>query len=108
MLIFPSVIVPVLSRHNVSTCANVSIEYISWTKIRFFASLVTPVVNAILINNTNPFGNIPSKAAAEATTDSWIDAFRMNKASKNKMIPKGMITKLVNLDTLRIDSTSSE
>ena len=38
------------------------------------ANLMTPVVSAILINSTNPFGNIPNKAAAEATTDVLIPA----------------------------------
>lgn len=51
---------------------------------------------------------MPNKAAADAITEILIEASRMNSASKNSMIPKGIITKLVNLDTLRIESTSSE
>ena len=69
---------------------------------------MTPVVKAILIKRTKPFGNIPNKAAADAITDILIDASRMNNASKNKIIPSGIMTKLVNFETLRIESTNSE
>ncbi len=51
-------------------------------KDSFFASLVTPVVNAILISNTKPFGSMPNKAAADAITEILIEASRMNSASK--------------------------
>ncbi len=69
---------------------------------------MTPVVSAILINSTNPFGNIPNKAAAEATTDVLMPASLNQKASTNKIIPRGIITQLVNLETLRIELTNSD
>ena len=57
--IFPVVIVPVLSKHMVSICAKDSILYNSCTSTCFFANLITPDSNEIVINKTNPFGNIP-------------------------------------------------
>ena len=48
------------------------------------ANLMTPVVSAILINSTNPFGNIPNKAAEEATTDVLMPASLSQKLQQIK------------------------
>lgn len=34
----------------------------------FFANFRTPVVKAMLISSTSPFGSMPNRAATEATT----------------------------------------
>ena len=44
---------------------------------------MTPVVSAI-INSTNPFGNIPNKAAEEATTDVLMPASLSQKLQQIK------------------------
>ena len=54
--IVPSVIVPVLSIHNVSTRASVSKEYISWTKTRFLAKTPTPVNKVVENKRYIPLG----------------------------------------------------
>ena len=55
----PSVIVPVLSRHNTSVLASISILYKSWTKVLFLASLTTPTARATLVSKNIPAGIIP-------------------------------------------------
>ncbi|CAB4825350.1 unannotated protein [freshwater metagenome] len=59
----PVVIVPVLSRHKVSTRARSSTEANSRRSAFFFDSEITPAMNAMLVNNTNPSGTIATEAA---------------------------------------------
>ena len=92
-VILPSVIVPVLSRHNTSTLANVSIQYSSWTKTFFFASLVTLTASTVLVNNTNPSGIIPIKAATVLTIACLKSFPCKSNWLKNNNIPTGIITK---------------
>ena len=106
--ILPSVIVPVLSKHKVSMCANVSTLYKSWTNTRFLASFITPVAKDIVIRSISPFGNIPNKAAAVETTEFVISTFLKKYACTNNIIPTGIITKLVKFVTFFIEFTSSD
>ena len=56
--IVPSVIVPVLSKHRVSTLANISIEYKSWTKHLFLARVKTPTERVTDVSKNIPAGII--------------------------------------------------
>ena len=107
-LIFPSVIVPVLSKHSVSICAKLSTLYRSCTNTCFLANFITPDSNAILVNNTNPFGNIPSNPAAVAITALCNSVCLNTNACINNMIPTGIIMKLVKFVTFFIEFSSSE
>jgi len=60
--IVPFVIVPVLSRHNVSTRASISIQYNSCTRVRDFAKLITPTARASDVKRNMPAGIIPTIA----------------------------------------------
>ena len=106
--IFPSVIVPVLSKHKVSMCAKVSTLYKSCTKTCFLASFITPVSSDILVSNTKPFGSIPKSAAAVAITDCCKSTSLNIYAWTNKITPAGIITKLVKFVTFFIEFKSSE
>ena len=57
--ILPSVIVPVLSRHNTLTLASISSEYISCTSVWFLASLTMPTASATLVKRSMPEGIMP-------------------------------------------------
>ena len=74
---FPLVMVPVLSRHNVSTLANVSIQYNSCTNTLFLDNRITLTASTVLVNKTSPSGIIPISAATVFTT-----AFLMVFSSK--------------------------
>ena len=56
--IVPSVKVPVLSKHKVSTLESNSTEYKSWAKVLFWASLTTPVAIATEAKRAIPQGII--------------------------------------------------
>ena len=64
----PSVRVPVLSKHKVSTLARASMQYKSWTRTFDFDNLVTLTANTVLVKSTRPSGIIPIKAATVWTT----------------------------------------
>ena len=68
--IFPSVIVPVLSKHKVSTLASVSIQYSSCTNTLLFESLITLTASTVLVRRINPSGIIPIIAATVCITAS--------------------------------------
>ena len=78
------------------------------TRILAFARRITPVASDTEISSTSPFGSMPSSAAADDTTASYVPECRRNIASTNSSTPSGMIRKLVNRMTLRIESSSSE
>ncbi len=59
----PVVIVPVLSRHSVSTRASSSTEANSLAKARRRANTITPVMNARLVSSTSPSGTMATTAA---------------------------------------------
>ena len=63
MWISPLVMVPVLSRHRVSTRARSSTEASSRRSASLRASLMTPAMKAMLVSNTNPSGTIATAAA---------------------------------------------
>ena len=65
--IFPSVKVPVLSKHRTSIRDKVSILNISWTKVFIFPNLTTLAAKDTLVNRTSPLGSIPSRAVAVLT-----------------------------------------
>ena len=69
--ILPSVSVPVLSRHKVSTCANVSRANSSCTNTFFLESAMIPTARLMLMSSTRPFGSIPRSPAAVDTT-AWL------------------------------------
>ena len=64
----PSVIVPVLSRHNTSTLASVSIQYNSCTSTLLLDNLMTLTAKTVLVKSINPSGIIPITAATVFTT----------------------------------------
>ena len=76
--------VPVLSRHKVSTRAKVSTEYISWTRTLRIPSLITAVKRDVTVSKAIPFGNIPRRAVEEFTTESLIGSILINNASKEE------------------------
>ena len=59
----PVVRVPVLSKQIVSTRANVSIQYNSWTNTFLLANLIDDIANTVLVNKTKPSGIVPINAA---------------------------------------------
>ena len=61
------------------------------TRIFCFAKRITPVLRETEINNTNPLGSIPNKAAQLETTASSIMMPLKNIASINNKIPRGRI-----------------
>ena len=65
--ILPSVMVPVLSRHRVSTRASVSMQYSSCTSVLRFARLMEPTASATLVSKTRPSGITTSNAATVDT-----------------------------------------
>ena len=56
---FPSVIVPVLSKHATSTLASISIQYKSCTNTFFLDNLITLTARTVEVSKTNPSGIIP-------------------------------------------------
>ena len=52
----PSVIVPVLSKHNVSTRASISMQYSSCARVLFLLSRKKDAPNATLVNKKGPAG----------------------------------------------------
>ena len=55
----PSVMVPVLSRHKVSTRASISMQGNSRTSTFLCASLSAPTASVMLVSKTIPLGTIP-------------------------------------------------
>ena len=68
--IIPSVNVPVLSKHNVSTLASVSIQYNSCTNTFDLDSLITLTAKTVLVRRMSPSGIIPIIAATVFITES--------------------------------------
>ena len=67
-VIFPWVMVPVLSRQSMSTRDRFSMQNSSCTRVFFRASLMTPTARDTLVSSTSPLGIMPIKAAAVDTT----------------------------------------
>ena len=104
----PSVIVPVLSKHKVSTRAKVSIEYKSWTKTLYLESLKTATAKTVLVNKTNPSGIIPIKAATVFTKETSRLWFETLNCLKNKIMPRGNIIIVIVFNILFNDDIISE
>ena len=80
-VIFPWVMVPVLSKQRVSTQARVSTEYISWTKTLRIPNLIT-AVKRVTVRRAIPFGNMPRRAVEEVITESFTGSSLIKKASQ--------------------------
>ena len=78
------------------------------TRMRIFASLMTPVASETEISSTSPLGSMPSSAADDETTESYMPPCRSSVDSKNSAMPSGMMSQLVKRVTLFIESSSSE
>ena len=73
------------------------------------AKRVTPFANDTLVNKTNPLGNIPNNPAAEETTAlNNVSCRKIHLLQTNKIIPNGIIIKVVTFVTLFIESINSE
>ncbi len=83
-VILPVVIVPVLSRHRVSTRARSSTDASSRSKACLRASVITPAMNARLVSRTRPSGTIATAAAttpARASSQSSLTSSRRQNSS---------------------------
>ena len=106
--IIPSVIVPVLSRHNTSVLASVSIQYNSWTKTLYLPSLITDTARTVLVKRTNPSGIIPIRAATVFITALVILLSFTPIWFMKRSIPTGTITIDIYLIILFNDSIRTE
>ena len=97
-VIFPWVMVPVLSKQRVSTRAKVSTEYISWTKTLRIPNLITAVKREVTVRRAIPFGNMPRRAVEEVITESFTGSSLIKKASQKRAIPNGIIIFPVKLE----------
>ena len=88
--IFPSVIVPVLSKHNVSTLARVSIAYKSWTNTLYLDSFKTLIASTVETSNINPSGIIPTTAATTVTTAFWVVLSGIDNCFNKRSTPIGI------------------
>ena len=104
----PSVRVPVLSKHKVSTLAKVSIQYRSCTNTLDLESLITLTAKTVLVSRTNPSGIIPIIAATVWTTESLREAPCKKYWLKNKASPIGIIITVKNLIILFNDPIISD
>ena len=55
----PSVMVPVLSRQSTLTRASISSEYISCTRVLYFARRIMPTDSATVVRSSSPEGIMP-------------------------------------------------
>ena len=96
--ILPVVMVPVLSRHSVSTRASVSMQYSCCTSTFDFAKRTTATASTVDVSRMSPSGIMPTSAA---TVDrmAWSSATPspLKNMRANSSAPTGKITQLTNL-----------
>ncbi len=105
---FPSVIVPVLSRHNTSTLAKTSVAGSSCTRVSHLESLITATIKVALVKSTNPSGTIPiiPEAAPITASCQLLSANKSCVATSN--IPIGITSQIITLNILFTAVWSSE
>ena len=104
----PSVMVPVLSRHSVSTRASVSMQYSSCTRVLRADRRITPKASAVLISRTSPWGIIPSMAETVSRMAALYPSPDRKYCLQNRAIPMGRMTILMNFRILFMLLRSSE
>jgi hypothetical protein len=82
--------VPVLSTHKTSTRASVSIEFMSWTRVFFWASRTTDTARATLVSRYSPSGIMPMREATTAGTASKKVVSRTKISLQNRAMPMGI------------------
>ena len=96
-VIFGSVIVPVLSTQSVSTRASVSMQPMSCTSVRRFASRMTLATSARLVSRYSPSGIMPTMEPTVLVTASTIGLFSHRYSLMNITAPSGMTRKPIHL-----------
>ncbi len=74
-VMLPSVMVPVLSKHNVSTRASISMDGSSRTSTFLLASFSAATARAMLVSRTIPLGTIPIMLPAARTMAAFTVSF---------------------------------
>ena len=104
----PSVMVPVLSKHRVSTRARVSMQYMSCTRVLRAESLMTLTAKARLMRSTSPSGIMPTMAAAVLTTEFWKVSWSTKYCFQNSRPPMGRMAKPMIFTIKSMESMISE
>ena len=104
----PSVMVPVLSRHRVSTRARVSTQYRSRTRVFRAESFTTLTAKHTLTSSTSPSGIMPTMAAVVLTTEFCRVSPSTKNCFQNSRAPMGRMPKPTHLTMRSIESMISE
>ena len=104
----PSVMVPVLSRHRVSTRANVSTQYKSRTRVFRAESFTTLTAKHTLTSSTRPSGIMPTMAAVVLTTEFCRVSPSTKNCFQNSKAPMGRMPKPTTLTMRSMESIISE
>ena len=95
--ILPVVMVPVLSRHSVSTRASVSMQYSCCTSTWLFARRTTATASTVEVSRMSPSGIMPTSADTVDRMASFVSVPVRKCCRANKSAPNGKMMKLTNL-----------
>ncbi len=104
----PSVSVPVLSRHTVSTRARPSMAGSSWTRHCLRPSRITPIAKATEVSSTSPSGTIGTMPPTVRATESLKSSSLTTSWLTIRPIAVGTIIQVTYLRMVEMPERSSE